>query len=231
LGDNSNAGHRKRLRERYRSQGLNAFSEHEVLEFILFHCYARCDTKKIAKRMLEKFGSLHNLMEADVQTLMDTLKCTENVAVLLNFIPSVANRYFRDKWGERVILDDVEITGKYAIDLFVGETVEKFYVICLDKKFKLINTVLISEGTLDESAVYLREIVGAAIKNHAISIILTHNHPGGSFNPSRSDLAVTEEVYKFTKTMGVSVLDHVIVSGDTYYSFSGHNDKRVKGYF
>jgi DNA repair protein RadC len=221
--------HRQRVRNRYRSQGLDGFAEHEVLELLLYYCYPRCDTNEIAHRMLKEFGSLHNLFEADVETLMTTLNCTEKIAVLLNLIPAVANRYFRSKWATGVILDDKKIAGEYAIDLFVGETVEKLYALCLDKNFKLINAELISEGTLDESAVYPREIVRAAIKNHSTAVILTHNHPGGSFNPSRSDLSVTRQIVAGTELIGLDIIDHIIVAGDTYYSFAARR-QHVRGY-
>ncbi|MCL2355756.1 MAG: DNA repair protein RadC [Defluviitaleaceae bacterium] len=230
MPDNPNAGHRQRLRERFLSHGLDAFAEHEVLELLLFYCYPRCDTKIIAKKMLATFGSLHNLFEADAKSLTNTLGCTENVAVFLSLIPAAANRYFRSKWGESIILDDAKLAGKFIIDLFVGETVEKFYVLCLDKKFKLINTALISEGTLDEAAVYPREIMRAAIQNHAAGIILAHNHPGGTIRPSRGDLEVTRRIAEGAEIINLDVIDHIIAVGDTYYSFAARG-QHVGGYF
>jgi DNA repair protein RadC len=218
------------MRLRYRAQGLDGFAEHEVLELLLYYCYPRCDTNEIAHNMLKEFGSLHNLFEADVESLMSTLNCSENIAVFLNLLPAVANRYFRSKWGASVILDDEKIAGEYAIDLFVGQTVEKFYVLCLDKKFKLINAALISKGTLDESAVYPREVVGAALKNNATAIILAHNHPGGSIRPSRNDMETTRRIVEGTELIRLDVLDHIIVAGDAYYSFATRR-QYVKGYF
>ncbi|MCL2577233.1 MAG: DNA repair protein RadC [Defluviitaleaceae bacterium] len=231
MADNPHRKHRERMRKRYRSnKGLDNFADHEVLEFLLFYCYPQRDTNEIAHRMLKEFKTLHNLFETDVETLMNTLNCTENIAVLLNFIPAIANRYFRSKWGKSVILDDEKIAGEYVIDLFVGETVEKFYVLCLDKKYRLINNVLISEGTLDESAVYPREIMGAALKNNATSIILTHNHPGGSAKPSKSDLEATSLIVKSLESINIDTIDHIIAAGDTYYSFDARR-QHVRGYY
>ncbi|MCL1842767.1 MAG: DNA repair protein RadC [Defluviitaleaceae bacterium] len=227
--DNPHAKHRARMRKRYQSQGLEGFAEHEVLELLLYYCYPRRDTNEIAHRMLKEFGSLHNLFEADVDSLKTTLNCSENIAVLLNLIPALANRYYRSKWGKSVILDDEKKAGEYAIDLFVGQTVELFYVFCLDKKFRLINTALISKGTLDESAAYPREIVREAIKNHATAIILAHNHPGGSIRPSRGDIETTRTIAEGTELLGISVIDHIIAAGDTYYSFAARR-QHVKGY-
>jgi len=230
MADNPHKKHRERVRKRYRKEGLDGFADHEVLELLLYYCYPQCDTNTHAHRMLKEFRTLHNLFETDVETLMKTLNCTENIAVLLNFIPAIANRYFRSKWGKSVIIDDDKIAGEYAIDLFVGETNEKFYVLCLDKKFRLINTVLISEGTLDESAVYLREIMAAALKNNATGIILVHNHPGGSAKPSKSDLEATRQIVKCLDGVNIDTIDHIIAAGDAYYSFDARR-QHVRGYY
>lgn len=217
------------MRKRYRTFGLDSFTEHEVLEILLYYCYPRCDTNEIAHRMLSEFGTLHNLFEADVETLIETLNCSENIAALLNLIPAIANRYFLSKWGECVTLDTVKTAGNYARDLFVGQTVERFYALCLDKRFRLINNALISQGTLDEAAVYPREIVRAAIKNKATAIILAHNHPGGSIRPSRNDYEITQRTVEGTALLGIDIIDHIIVAGDTYYSFASRK-QHVSGY-
>jgi len=227
---NPHENHRKRMRTRYIKQGFENFADHEVLEFLLYYCYPRRDTNEIAHNMIKKFGSLHNLLEADVDTIVSTIGCTENIAVFLNMFPKVAHRYFRNKWGDGVILDNEKIAGEYVIDLFFGSTIEKFYVLCLDKKYKLINAVLISEGTLDEVSAYPREIMSAVIKNNAAKIILAHNHPGGTFKPSKGDFEVTRHVYEGMVYFNLDVVDHIIAAGDTYYSFSARR-QHVKGYF
>jgi DNA repair protein RadC len=230
MANHDHGGHRIRMRKRYFQEGLDGFADHEVLEMLLYYCYPRGDTNARAHQMLKKFGTLHNLFEADVETLKEVLGCSENIAVLLNFVPKLSNRYFRSKWGNIIIIDDEKIAGKYAIDLFVGEVVEKFYVLCLDKKFRLINTVAISEGTTDEAAVYLREIINAALKNNATAIILAHNHPGGLAKPSKSDIEATRQIVKNMEAINIDVLDHVISAGDTYYSFAARR-QHVRGYF
>jgi DNA repair protein RadC len=226
---NPHKNHRQRFRKRYRTQGLDGFAEHEVLELLLYYCYPRRDTNEIAHNMLKKFGSLHNLLEADVETLMTELNCSENIAVLLNLIPAISRRYFLSKWGKDIILDDAETAGKYVTDLFVGKTEENFYVLCLDKQYKLINAVLISKGTPDESAAYPRSIFNAAFQNNATAVILTHNHPSGSFKPSRGDLDTTRRIVEGAEVIGIDIIDHIIVAGDTYYSFASRR-QHVCGY-
>ena len=223
-------GHRERMRTRYRNEGLDGFADHEVLELLLYYCYPRGDTNPRAHEMLGKFGSLHNLFEADIETLIERLNCSENIALLLNLMPGLANRYFRSKWNKKqVALESALVAGEYAIDLFVGHTVEMFYVLSLDNKRRLINTTVISKGTIDEAAIYPREVVRAAIQDNATCVILTHNHPGGTLKPSNADMDVTRQIIDGLSFINVDVLDHIIVAGDTYYSFAARG-QFVAGY-
>jgi len=229
MGKHPHEGHRDRFKARYISGGLEGFYDHEVLELLLYYCYPRGDTNPRAHKMLGEFGSLHNLFEADVETLMERLNCTENVAVLLNLMPALANRYFRSKWNRKVILNDAKAAGEYAIDLFVGHTIERFYVLSLDSQRRLNNTTLISKGTVDEAAIYPREVIRVAIQDKVTNVILAHNHPGGSLRPSGADLEVTRQIMEGLSYIGVDVLDHIVVAGDTYYSFAARG-QFVKGY-
>ena len=222
-------GHRDRVRAKYRMGGLDGFHDHEILEFLLYYCYPRGDTNERAHKMLKEFGSLHNLFEADVETLIERLNCSENVAVMLNLIPALSNRYFRSKWSRRLAITSARVAGEYAIDLFVGHTSERFYVLCLDSQRRLNSENLISKGTVDEAAVYPREVMRVAIQDKVTSVILTHNHPGGSLRPSHADMEMTRQIADGLDFIGVKVLDHIIVAGDTYYSFAARG-QFVAGY-
>jgi len=160
---------------------------------------------------------------------MERLSCTENVAVLLNLMPALANRYFRSKWSRKVNLNTAKAAGDYAIDLFVGFTEERFYVLSLDSQRRLSGATLISKGTVDEAAVYPREVMRVAIHDKVTSVILAHNHPGGSLRPSRADLETTRQIVEGLQFIGVTVIDHIIVAGDTYYSFAARK-QFVAGY-
>jgi len=222
-------GHRNRMKARYLQSGLEGFHDHEVLELLLYYCYPRGDTNPRAHQMLTEFGSLHNLFEADADTLKDRLNCSENIAVLINLIPALSNRYFRSKWGKKIMLESIATVSEYVMDLFVGTTLEHFYVLSLDNRRRLVNTSLISKGTVDEAAVYPREVVKVAIHDKVTGVILAHNHPGGSMKPSRADLEVTRQIVDGLSFIGVDVIDHVIVAGDMYYSFAARG-QLVAGY-
>ena len=218
------------MRKRFIENGLEGFADHEVLELMLYYCYPRRDTNEIAHRLINEYGSLYNLFEADIHDIMNRCNLTENVAVLISMIPKVANLYFRSKWNRDVlVMDNVKTVGRYAVSLFIGRTNEAFYIFCLDTGRRLNHVSLIAEGTLDETPVYPREIVSEALKHQATAIILAHNHPGGTTKPSRKDLEATLRITDVLNFLSIRVIDHIVVAGDRYYSFASH-DQIVEGY-
>jgi len=226
---NPHGGHRARIRQRYLSAGLNAFADHEVLELLLYYAYPRCDTNEIAHHMLHEFGSLPHLFEAEVPVLMEKLNCSENIAVLLNLIPALAQRYFHSKWNDKIEIKNSTNAGEYALSLFMGLTHERFFVACLNTRNFLIHAAKISDGTLNETPVYTREVVKAAVQNQASAVILMHNHPGGTITPSKADIEVTRHIKTELEMMNIPLIDHIIVAGDAYYSFAARR-QHVEGY-
>jgi DNA repair protein RadC len=220
MGDNMHEGHRKRLKERFLKEGLDSFEPHQVLEMLLFYSIPRKDTNEIAHKLLEKFGSLSGVFEADINDLYNTEGIGENSAYLLTLIPSISRRYFNDKWGEKPVLDSSAKAGQFAVSIFMGRTYEAFYLICLNSQNRVNYSALIQEGTINESPVYPRLIVETALRHQANSVILAHNHPGGSMNPSRADIEVTECIRVALEAISITVIDHIVVAGDKYVSFA-----------
>ncbi|HYE82308.1 MAG TPA: DNA repair protein RadC [Clostridia bacterium] len=213
-------GHRQRVKSRYLSEGLDAFEDHQVLEMLLFFCIPMKDTNELAHRMIREFGSLSALFEADSKDICKRCEVSENTAVLVSLIPSLARRYFKGKWGDKPVLDSSTKAGEYVISLFTGRTYENFFVICLDTQNRVNYSALIQEGTINEAAVYPRLIVETALRHQASSIILAHNHPGGSLQPSKEDIEVTKMIVTATEAISINVVDHIIVAGEKYYSFA-----------
>ena len=228
---NYHSGHRSRVRQRYRTQGIEGFADHELLELLLYYCYPRCDTNEIAHRMIKEFGSFHNLLEADVETLMSVLNCSENIAIFLNMLPMVANRYRVSRWGKKIILDSLNRAANYACDLLIGYAVERFYLLCLDTNFKLINAAFVAEGSINAVPTPERRVAEIAARNHSVNVIMVHNHPGGTQRPSPSDRIFTGKAQNALGALGMYLTDHIIVAGDNYYSFSiNEGNKAVRGY-
>lgn len=220
MGDKLHTGHRKRVRERFLKEGLDAFEDHQVLELLLFYSIPYRDTNELAHRLIKKYGSLSGVFEADPMDLMSTPGVGYNTAVFLSLIPSVARIYFRDRWGNKVVLNSSAKAGEYAISLFAGRPYEVFYVISLDAQNRVNHATLVHEGTINEAPVYPRTIVEAALRHKAANVIIAHNHPGGSLNPSRADIEVTKKISKVLAGISIKVVDHIIVAGGKYLSFA-----------
>jgi DNA repair protein RadC len=213
-------GHRQRVKNRYMAEGLDAFEDHQVLEMLLFYCIPMKDTNELAHRMINEFGSLAGLFEADPKDISKRCKVSENTAILVSLIPSLSRRYIKGKWGDKPILNSSSRAGEYSISLFMGRAYEAFYVICLDAQNRANHAALVHEGTINEAPVYPRLIVETALRHQANSVILAHNHPGGSLRPSPDDINVTRRIRTALEAISIMVVDHIIVAGDKYTSFA-----------
>ncbi len=220
VSDNYHKGHRQRVKKRYISGGLDSFEDHQVLELLLFYCYPLKDTNEIAHKMIKEFGTLSNLFESSAEEISNRCKVSENTAVLVSLVPSLSKRYSLSKWEKKTILNSSSKAGKYAVSLFLGTEYECFYLICLDTQRKLIYPQLISEGTIDETPVYPRIVIEQALKHKSSCVFLAHNHPSGNLTPSNSDIECTKKIQKALSSIDIELLDHLIVSGENYFSFA-----------
>lgn len=214
------SGHRERLKGRFLSEGLDGFNQHQVLEMLLFFSIPRRDTNPLAHKLIERYGSLSGVLEADPRDLVKVDGIGPNTALLLSFIPSLCRVYMQDKWRDKPQLNSTTKAGEYARSLFYGRQYEVFYAICLDAQNRVNYPALVHEGTIDSAAVYPRLIVEAALRHQASSIILAHNHPGGSLKPSAADLDATKKIISACNAISVRVVDHIIVAGSDYLSFA-----------
>ena len=214
-------GHRQRLKERFvNEEGLDYFDKHQVLELLLFYSIPYKDTNPIAHELLSKYGSLHGVFEADINDLEKTAGVGKNTAVLLSMIASLSRVYLKDKSLEKECLNSSIKSGDYFKSLFTGRYYEAFYVVCLDSQNKINKTILLQEGTINEAPVYPRLVVENALRYRADSVILAHNHPGGSLKPSRADIDTTSRIKEALQPIGIKVRDHIIVANQEYYSFA-----------
>ena len=213
-------GHRHRVKARYLMEGMDAFEDHQVLEMLLFFSIPMKDTNELAHKMIHEFGSLAGLFEADPKDISKRCGVSENTAILVSLIPSLARRYFKGKWGEKPVLNSSPKAGEYAVSLFTGRTYEAFFLICLDSQNRVNYAALVHEGTINEAPVYPRLVVETALRHQANSVILAHNHPGGSMQPSNADIEVTKRITTALDAISIKVVDHMIVAGDKYFSFA-----------
>jgi DNA repair protein RadC len=187
---------------------------------MLFYSIPMKDTNELAHRMINEFGSLSGLFEAHPEEIVKRCNVTHNTAILVSMVPSLARRYFKDKWGDKPLLNSSSKAGEFAVSLFAGRTYEAFFVICLDSQNRVNHAALVHEGTINEAPVYPRIIAETALRHQANSVILAHNHPGGTLQPSIADIEVTKRIKAALEAMSISVVDHIIVAGEVYASFA-----------
>ncbi len=219
--ENLHSGHRERLRTRFREEGIDSFEDHQVLELLLFQVLPRGDTNLVAHRLIQRFGSLSAVLEADPQDVASVEGMGAKAAAFLSMIPQVTRRYYHDRvLRDRPKLNSSSAVAEYLIPLMAGRPEEVFYVLCLDTQCRVVYPALISEGTVKEAAVYPRHVVEVAIRHRAASVILAHNHPAGTSTPSHQDHHLTRLLVQALGPLDIKVFDHIIVASNNAYSFA-----------
>ncbi len=207
-------GHRQRVRERFCETGLESFADHNVLELVLFYSVPRKDTNELAHSLIEHFGSLYAVFEASVERLMEVPGISYNSAVLIKLFPEVLKRYSLSKQGKGIVLKNIKDIADYVSGFFIGESVESFYVVCLDGKNKVICSEKHSVGSTSVTAVVIPRVIDSAVKHKASGIIIAHNHPSTSAQPSGDDRCITSKIGKLLEEMRIQLIDHIIVGFD-----------------
>lgn len=216
--DNIHNGHRSRMKEKFLEEGADAFSNHELLEIVLYYCVPRKDTNPLAHKLINTFGSFSAVLDAPVELLMEC-GLSRNAAVLIKLLPEVSRVYLDDKSGQHKIVTDENI-GDRILAKFVGRINEAVLLMLLDSKGKELYCGIVSKGSVNSSEIYIRRLVGLAVKYNASTAVLAHNHPSGIALPSSKDIATTKGVLQALRLVGVHLVDHIIVADDDYVSLA-----------
>lgn len=204
------SGHRARLRRRLIEGGPEALLDHELVEYLLALAIPRRDTKPLARKLLAEFGGLGPLLSADPESL-GRAELTEGVIAALKIAEASALRLLRSRVSERPILTNWQALADYLHADMAHRLIERVRVLHLNTKNALIRDELVSEGSIDQAAVHVREIVRRALELGSAALILVHNHPSGDPEPSRQDITLTRELMAALKPLGIAVHDHVVV--------------------
>ena len=213
-------GHRMRMRNRYLNEGIDSFEPHEILELLLYYAIPRKDINELAHKLIDKFGSISNVFDADIKALTQVDGIGENAAILLSMIPQLSRIYNQAKWDRKTTLASIDAVGQYAVSMYTGKNDEEFGIICLDSNRRVHYSGIIIKGTINQTEAYPRKVVSAVLQCNATNVILTHNHPGGSIMPSMGDHEATKNIVTALEAIDVNVLDHIIVSGNRFNSMA-----------
>jgi len=211
-------GHRQRLKDRFRREGLDNFAEVNVLELLLFYCVPRVDTNPLAHALLDHFGSLSQVLDARVEELEKVPGVGPNVATFLSLLTDVG-RYYQVKLSEPgQILRSIDQCGKYMLPYFYGRENETVFLLCLDAKCKVICCRKVGEGSVNSANIPIRRIVEMALGANATTVVLAHNHPSGLAIPSADDIQTTQKVARALEAVEIILADHIVVSKEDFVS-------------
>lgn len=225
----SHAGHRQRLRQRFCANGLNGFAPHEVLELVLGYAIPRQDVNPLAHQLMERYGSLHAVLEAGVADLQRVEGIGEYTAVMLSLFPQVAAKCEESRLARKEILSNQQEAQAHCIRLLQGCKEEHFYAVFLGGQMEVLADVLISRGSLSEVRSYPRVVADYALRYNAHHALFCHNHPGGSLVPSVADIGSTRKLKDTLESLEVRFIDHYIVAGKQAFSMMDHNLLEVIG--
>lgn len=213
-------GHRERLRNRYIEKGYRSLQDYEVLEFLLTFVRQRIDTKPIAKKLLEKYGTLDEVFKADADELKKISGVGDITSVFLNFIGDITAFSFEDKAKKQKVSlkNKAQLLAYLRTDIGFSKN-EEFKILFLNSVNEIIETENLFTGTIDKSTIYPRKILERVLHHNARAIVFAHNHPSGNLEPSVKDIELTKEMKEFFRIVDVNVLDHIIITKDSYFSF------------
>jgi DNA repair protein RadC len=211
-------GHRSRVRDRVLKAGVEPLADYELLELLLFYSIERVDTKPLAKRLLERFGTLGDVFAAEPAQLRE-FEIDRRTLVLFRAIRESGRRLAERKVKDMPVLTNWQQLLDYCHAALAHEKTEQFRILFLDRKNVLIADEVQQRGTIDHTPVYPREVVKRALDLGAAALILVHNHPSGDPKPSRDDIEMTKEIRKAAEALGISVHDHLVIGRKGHSSF------------
>jgi DNA repair protein RadC len=216
-------GHRARLRQKLADNGGDALHDHELIEYLLALAIPRRDTKPLAKALLREFGGIGRLMSADWQAIARVPGMGDTSVAAIKIVQATALRMLRNQVAAQPVLGSWQALLDYLRADMAFLTVERVRVLHLNSRNMLIRDDHMGDGSVDQAAIYVREVIKRAIDFGSAALILVHNHPSGSPEPSRQDIDVTRQIIDAGKRLGISVHDHVIIGAQ------GHVSLRAKG--
>jgi DNA repair protein RadC len=219
---NMHAEHRRRVKNRFRSEGLDNFEELHALELLLFYAIPQGDVNPLAHRLLDHFGNLRHVLEAPAEQLMAVKGVGEHTAILLSLVKGISRKYMTSGDSEAP-LNTMADCGRYLVNRFIGRRDEAVMLLCLDAKRAPLCCRVVSEGSVNAAEISTRKVVEAALSVNATSVILAHNHPSGIAVPSMQDIVTTRRMGAALSAVDIILEDHFVVADGDYVSLRESN--------
>lgn len=218
VGVPDHAGHRARLRARLLSDP-QSLADYELMEYLLALAIPRRDTKPLAKQLLREFGSFAQAVSADAESLRRIKGMGDGAIAALKIAQATSLHLLHGKIRNQPILSSWDSVLDWLRADMGPMDRERVRALFLNSRNMLIRDEIVSEGSVDQSAIYVREIVRRGLELSAAALIIVHNHPSGNPEPSRQDIAITRDLAQAAEKLGITLHDHIIIGGQDYRSF------------
>ena len=216
-------GHRERLRNRFKREGLSNFEEHNILELLLFYCIPRKDTNEIAHNLIKEFGSIAAIFDAPIERIQRVPGIGENAALFLKLIPSVCMRYLESRGKQDENLDIPKTPGdfiKLVLPKFLGRYTEGLLLVCFDNMGRVVYNNFLFEGSVNMTTIDPRMIMDKVVLYNAVAVLIAHNHPNGTPLASYEDIDCTRFLRGALDKFNIELRDHIIVANNDAISFA-----------
>ena len=223
------AGHRKRLKEKYLASSNSLVYDYEALELLLTYSIPRIDVKPIAKELLNQFGSMDNVLNANPTQLQKVNGVGPNTAILISLIKDISVRASKSRSENTKMLNNPKTAIQFFQNMLAEETIEKFLLVTIDNSNKIISCHTLAEGETDYVNVDPRRMFEMVLFDNAPRVMIAHNHPHGNADPSAFDIDFTLKVRNILNSLQIELEDHIII-GETD-SLSMRNSYHYSKYF
>lgn len=220
MSDNIHSKHRERVRKELLAHGFDSETPpHKILEMLLFYSIPRKDTNEIAHELINKFGSIEAVLKARPEELLKVSGVGENTVAQFKLMLSICYRIINDNNDKIKRFKNTEEIYKFLLGKYFNCKKEMIGITSLSGNGRLLGFDIVGEGDISSVGVSIREIAEVVIRRNAVSVVLSHNHPGSLAVPSMEDILTTEKLYKTLKEMGVTLWDHIIIAENDFVSF------------
>jgi DNA repair protein RadC len=214
----SHEGHRERLRQRFFKGGRQALPDYELLELLLTYVLPRRDTKPLAKDLLREHRSFNSVLNQTKDRLEAVRGIGKEASTFILVIRACIERYLEQRIERRKSIDSPQEVMQFVRAQLGAKQRECLMALYLSDGKKLLHHAIVTEGTVNRTAFYPREIVRQGLVHNATGVIMVHNHPEGEPVPSDKDLEMTRELEQIAAPLGIEIIDHIIVAPLQAYS-------------
>lgn len=225
MENNIHEGHRQRLREEFLKHGFDENTpSHKILELLLFHCVKQKDTNPLAHALIEKYKTVSGVLDAPIEELVQFSGITENNAILFKLIIPIARIYLYEKRSDNDKFSNLDEIGDFLVERYMGIHDERLSLLGFDSSGKKLFFEFISEGDIASVGVSSRNIIKKLLDAGASCAVISHNHPSNIALPSEADVDVTKSLAKAMESIGINLIEHIVVAGGDYISMRQSRD-------